>query len=233
MNSPSTLAMLQEFFWATMRDDVVIEPQINARFAGRAPLDGVRRMAIYRRMFWSRQITAIEESFPRTRATLGQEQFRELAKAYLVAHPSRDPRLEMLGQDLPAFLQDRVPPGPAHEAAIEWSEMAVLLRPDEGKPLTSLGLSPKQLPTSVLSCLAALELVPDRAGGATVVWRREFTAWHCPVDADEWIALDQARQGATVAEICEEFAGAENPALRAATVLQGWLKRGWIVGVTS
>jgi hypothetical protein len=139
----------------------------------------------------------------------------------------------MLGQDLPAFLRDRIAPGPAHEAAIEWSEMAVLLRPDENKDLTSLGLSPEQIATAVLSCLAALEMVPNGAGGGTVVWRRDFNAWHCPVNPDEWGALLLARQGATVADICEAFADAEDPALRAASVLQGWLKRGWIVGVRS
>src|SRR5580700_381818 len=47
------------------------------------------RLEIYNRQYWFRVLAALGEDFPGLRAVLGQGRFDAMARAYLIANPSR------------------------------------------------------------------------------------------------------------------------------------------------
>ncbi len=61
-----------------------------------------------------------------------------------------------------------------------------------------------------------------------VVWRKGFEVFHSAIEADELEALTRARAGQSVAEICEAFAGREDPARAAFAALGSWVNEGMI-----
>jgi len=68
-----------------------------------APLD---RLEIYRGMYELRLTEALRTDYPGLAHFLGEEQFAELARLYITAHPSRSYTLNRLGDGLPGFLDD-------------------------------------------------------------------------------------------------------------------------------
>ncbi len=68
-------------------------------------LTSFERLEIYNRQYWFRVLSALGEDFPGLRAVLGEKQFDAMAKAYLVANPSRSFTLRNLGARLEAWLR--------------------------------------------------------------------------------------------------------------------------------
>ncbi len=83
---------------SSMRDHAAayIKPNRHLR-----PFD---RLEIYNRQYWFRILSALTEDFPALEAVIGPEQFEDLARTYLAAHPSRSFTLRNLGSRLPAWL---------------------------------------------------------------------------------------------------------------------------------
>jgi hypothetical protein len=69
-------------------------------------LSAFERLEIYNRQYWLRVMAALAEDFPALEAVIGQEQFEELSRQYLTAHPSRSFTLRNLGSRLPAWLAE-------------------------------------------------------------------------------------------------------------------------------
>lgn len=68
-------------------------------------LTSFERLEIYNRQYWFRVLSSLYEDFPGLRAVLGARRFDEMAKAYLVAHPSRSFTLRNLGSRLEGWLR--------------------------------------------------------------------------------------------------------------------------------
>jgi hypothetical protein len=68
-------------------------------------LTSFERLEIYNRQYWFRLLSALGEDFPGLRAVLGQRRFDSMAKAYLIANPSRSFTLRNLGSRLEAWLR--------------------------------------------------------------------------------------------------------------------------------
>lgn len=68
-------------------------------------LTSFERLEIYNRQYWFRVLSALGEDFPGLRAVLGQRRFDTMAKAYLIANPSRSFTLRNLGARLEAWLR--------------------------------------------------------------------------------------------------------------------------------
>jgi hypothetical protein len=68
-------------------------------------LTSFERLEIYNRQYWFRVLSAFSEDFPGLRAVLGQRRFDAMAKAYLMANPSRSFTLRNLGSRLEAWLR--------------------------------------------------------------------------------------------------------------------------------
>jgi hypothetical protein len=67
-------------------------------------LTSFERLEIYNRQYWFRVLSSLNEDFPGLRAVLGERKFDAMAKAYLVANPSRSFTLRDLGSRLEAWL---------------------------------------------------------------------------------------------------------------------------------
>src|SRR5260370_4104623 len=80
------------------------------RYASRfiKPNDRLRsfeRLEIYNRQYWFRVLSALGEDFPGLRAVLGERRFDAMAKAYLIANPSRSFTLRNLGSRMESWLR--------------------------------------------------------------------------------------------------------------------------------
>ena len=71
---------------------------------GDAQLGASGRVAIYANAYFERILECLERDYPALRWALGEEWFRDLATAYLIAHPSRHPSLRFAGSSLPGYL---------------------------------------------------------------------------------------------------------------------------------
>lgn len=67
-------------------------------------LTSLERVGIYRDMYLSRLVEALESDYPALLHYLGQESFHELAARYLEQHPSRSYTLNRLGDHFPEFI---------------------------------------------------------------------------------------------------------------------------------
>src|ERR1700676_4185852 len=68
-------------------------------------LTSFERLEIYNRQYWFRVLSALGEDFPGLRAVLGERRFDAMAKAYLIANPSRSFTLRNLGARLESWLR--------------------------------------------------------------------------------------------------------------------------------
>lgn len=68
-------------------------------------LTSFERLEIYNRQYWFRVLSALGEDFPGLRAVIGERRFDAMAKAYLVANPSRSFTLRDLGSRLESWLR--------------------------------------------------------------------------------------------------------------------------------
>ena len=68
-------------------------------------LTSFERLEIYNRQYWFRVLSALSEDFPGLRAVIGERQFDAMAKAYLVANPSRSFTLRDLGSRIESWLR--------------------------------------------------------------------------------------------------------------------------------
>ena len=68
-------------------------------------LTSFERLEIYNRQYWFRVLSALSEDFPGLRAVIGERRFDAMAKAYLVANPSRSFTLRDLGSRLEPWLR--------------------------------------------------------------------------------------------------------------------------------
>jgi hypothetical protein len=68
-------------------------------------LTSFERLEIYNRQYWFRVLSALGEDFPGLRAVLGERRFDAMAKAYLIANPSRSFTLRNLSARMESWLR--------------------------------------------------------------------------------------------------------------------------------
>jgi hypothetical protein len=68
-------------------------------------LTSFERLEIYNRQYWFRVLSALSEDFPGLHAVLGERLFDAMAKAYLIANPSRSFTLRNLGARMESWLR--------------------------------------------------------------------------------------------------------------------------------
>lgn len=92
-----------------------------------------QRLGIYRNNYRASLTGVLSDHFERVHAWLGDEQFDNVAGAYLAAHPSTTRNLRYYGGDLPAFLARHFPDDGelAELAALDWALRAAFDAPDE------------------------------------------------------------------------------------------------------
>jgi hypothetical protein len=242
------LTELEKFFYDSVRADT--PPRgIGHVFVGSAALGAVRRMSIYHSAYWARQIRTLSETFPHVSRAVGEERFRQLARAYLAQCPSEKPAIEFVGERFPTFLSERreLPAVVPAVARLEWARTEALLARDpetlvrrEDLAGTELGrfravlaahVRVLRLPRSALryakhEAEANVELIHDGTV-CTVVYRRSHKVWHAPFDDPEGRAIELAAKQRTFAEVCEAF-GEGVSVGEIAERIGAWIDKGWI-----
>jgi hypothetical protein len=247
-----SLRELQHLFWRAVRFDPAPEA-VDRAFLSRGPLSARERMAIYRDMYWFRQVDALFAEFPRLANALGAERFTRLVSGYIAAHPSEHPCLEALGRKLDAFLRDHEDESLrplADLAALEWARTRAFLVPDPPRIARLAEVDPAAFATCVLRFVPSVDVVTiDRAaldaweaGSAppalstaahtdVLVFRKGFFVYHVALDADEAEALRRARAGEPLAVVCDAFAAHDDPVPRAFAVFGSWFARELVASI--
>ncbi len=113
-------------------------------------LTSFERLEIYNRQYWFRVLAALGEDFPGLRAVLGQRRFDAMARAYLIANPSRSFTLRNLGSRLESWLRKNPNWAGTNQelaldiARLEWADIEAFdgktepaLRPDDLSTVSS------------------------------------------------------------------------------------------------
>jgi hypothetical protein len=83
------------------------------------------RLGIYHHAYFARIKESLAEDFPKLKQKLGAQGFSKMVRKYLQHYPSRYPRLEQVGQNLPEFLSKCAPYTKQSElselAQMEWA----------------------------------------------------------------------------------------------------------------
>src|SRR5690554_319690 len=98
----SALADLQSAF----QDYLLGRPNdMPARVRATSKADAATLLAVYGAAYVARLVEALQNDFPGLYVWMGAQRFDALARAYVAAHPSRQPNARWFGRDLPAFVR--------------------------------------------------------------------------------------------------------------------------------
>jgi hypothetical protein len=92
-------------------------------------LTSFERLEIYNKQYWFRVLSALSEDFPGLRAVLGERRFDAMAKAYLIANPSRSFTLRNLSARMESWLRKNPKWAGANQklaleiARLEWADI--------------------------------------------------------------------------------------------------------------
>jgi hypothetical protein len=209
------------------------------------------RVRIYAENLRVKNTDCLGAAYKRLARLLGPTLFQELADAYVRAFQRPRRTIEDLVNGLPAFLALDAGrwgrPDVSDLAALELArnEVAGETTGNPPGPEALAALAPDEWPATRLRFIAALRLLrlrfdvgslwtcldqkveppPPAAGPQPVlVWREGHTVFHSVLSAEEADALERARAGQTLAEVCEAFAAKEFPADAACGALAGWFE---------
>lgn len=235
-------AIQRRFFELVTAGEGTIEPGL---------LGSSRRLDIYADAYASRLHDALADDYPKLRAALGEDRFREIAAAYLRARPPSSFTIRDASDALGSYLaSDDLPAWTSDLAALERARVEVFdgvdstplsreqlsLVPMEAFPELVLRLTPASavVPISwaVDELWSAIEddiawAMPVACTRAVLVWRRDLRVVHRTLDADEAVLVSLLRSSASFAQISERLAEVhEAPEQRIVELLGRWLDAG-------
>ena len=186
------------------------------------------RLDIYAQMYCARLLDALQEDFPRVAAILGEEQFREMGRAYLRQVPSCHPSLRYLGAHFAEFLTrqpaETVLPFLGDLARLEQARLDVFDAPDAAPlQIEDLQTIPAEAWATIrfqvipalqtLTCAWPVQQVwqdNDFTQSDTLrptvtvlrVWRQDFAVYQASMDRLEQTALVGMQAGKSFASVC-------------------------------
>lgn len=193
-------------------------------------LNAQERIDIYRRSYWSRLIDAFTDDFPGLLALLGEEAFDQLARDYLLQHPSRSFTLRDLGQFLEGWFSKNEPiKSPLHAVCqdmirLEWAHIEAFDLPEHAAlsledlahagPDTCLMLQPH---LQLLTC--AYPVDEARLDPSTVenvcayegepiflaVYRLDLSVHYLRLSHEAFVLLHAIKQGASIDNAIEQL----------------------------
>ena len=247
----SLLELQQQFLRLLMNGD----QQIQSRIIGTKKVPVATRLGIYADAYRFRLIDALGDSYPAVHTLLGDDDFIAMANGYIDHHPSQHFSIRWFGHQLSTFLQQTAPysdsPVLQEMALFEWTLRDVFdaqdfapLKMDDLQQLPVESWSDLQLqfnPTiqrielswNVPALWQAIDQQLDPIDAISyeyplswVCWRKtDRRNWFRSMDVDEAWALDQMRQQASFADICEglcEWIDAQHAPQRAAGHISRW-----------
>lgn len=253
MNGPDALLTLQRDFarFVTKLDAAGdADAGIVARLRSDRAIPAEERLHVYGNAYFARIHGVLREDYGALHAAIGDDAFHDLAKLYLMAHPSRSFSLRFAGARLPDFLRGPVVepfvrrwPFAADLAALEWARVDVFDAPDavtleraalaRVRPEDWAGLRFALVPAHRLLSLAwpvhrireawsAGVALPEIESSSTalLVHRREERVHQRPLSSLEAGALALVRDGQDFATICAAVAEATSETATATLVLE-------------
>lgn len=225
----SQLSTLQDLFQSHVIDG---SPDARSHIVSDERADAATRLDVYHQAYRLRLAEILRNDFDGLLAMLGDDEFQEMALAYLQVHPSTHASVRWFGRHLAAFLATAAPyaqqPQLAEMAAFEWAWGQAFDAAD-AEPVTDTGLaavaagewaglrivlhpSLQRLKLEwnvpeIFSALTRGEKLPPavarRPAVEWIVWRQQLQlVWRSLAD-DELAALSAAARGETFASICE------------------------------
>lgn len=209
-----------------------------------------RRLDVYADAYISRLHDVLADDYPKLRAVLGHEAFRELATGYVRARPPTSFTVRDAGISLPAYLatRDDVPPWAADLAALErarvevfdGADAVVLTRDDlaavpvEQFPDLELALVPASTVVSLAWTVDELwsaieddteQQAPVSCARRVLVWRRELRILHRTLDPDEAELVPLVGSGASLATVAARLGEVDScaPEQRMVELLARWI----------
>lgn len=251
----TALRRLQQRFQAfILRGD---RAQLGEEIVGGYGAEVDTRLDIYFDAYRLRLAEALRADYPALHALLGADRFEALAREYIAAHCSPYYNIRWYGDALGEFLRRRTPwrdwPWLAEMADFEWNMLAAFDAPEA--PVAAIesmsAVPPEKWPEltfAVHPSVRRLELAfetpalwkANHAGEAIaerrpataqlpwLMWRRGVDTYFRSMAQDEARAFDALREGAPFARVCERLGDDDGCALRAASLLKGWLSEALI-----
>jgi hypothetical protein len=234
--------------------------EIISNIMGTAKVSREKRMDIYKEAYRLRLIEALTANFPILEKYLGYEQFNKLANGYIDAYPSEFRSIRWFGDRLDLFLNENEPyhvfPYLSEFANLEWCmTLSFDAREESVITLGAIGeVAPHLWETmrfrlhhsihlltfnwnvvDLWKSLSQDETPPDpvkQAPQSWILWRQNLINRYCLLPTDEHLALASIAEGKKFGEVCELLSEwSEDPALKAASLLKGWIEAGLIIEI--
>ncbi|HVI54496.1 MAG TPA: DNA-binding domain-containing protein [Luteibacter sp.] len=215
-----------------------------------------RGMRVYANNYRGQLIAALGDTYAKTRAWLGDDDFDGVAARYVDAHAPSSWTLDDYGHDFADMLEAEYPNDP-DVSELAWLD-GTLRRAFSGPDAVALELDAlgaddwdrvefvfvptlrfRRLRSNAVAVWKALadESMPPGAArldadGGVRVWRRGLSPQFASMDAHECACLDLALAGATFAEICEQITrwhGHASTAPEAGRLLRAWIGDGLVL----
>jgi hypothetical protein len=248
----SALADLQSAF----QDYLLGRPNdMPARVRATSKADAATLLAVYGAAYVARLVEALQNDFPGLYVWMGAQRFDALARAYVAAHPSRQPNARWFGRDLPAFVRRAAPwAGDAAVgdlAALDWavgeafdaadSDLVTFAdlagQPPDAWPTLCFAVVPSARRLDLQSNADAIRRAATTAAPlpaaetgtlhALLVWRRGLEVEILALEPDAASAFDALAAGEPFAAICDRL-GRFHAGEEAAAMRAAGLLRAWI-----
>ena len=174
------LARLHDLFWRGARGEAALH-ELDAAFTGYHHRDAAERFRTYNSAYYLRLERCLAATFPRVTELLGEQTFREVARAYVARHPSTNPAIEFAGSAFPEFVRSEVAAklfarcAPANGlsdidavadvAALEWARLSALLAPNAPAQASADEVVPERFALARLKFLPSLVITDVGAAG--------------------------------------------------------------------
>ncbi len=230
-----------------------------------AAADGLRddvcgHLEVYVNAYWSRLREALADNYPVLYRALGDDAFRELAAAYLNAHPSRFRSIRWFGDRLAEFIGDN-PGSVPHPALLDIARLDWAMRgafdAADATPLRFedlAGIAPEQWPELRFTLCPSFRMLalewgiealwhalnadenaeteePQRHVHAMIVWCAGLEIRWRTAAEDEATALRTLAEGGSFADVCAAVEARNGcDAAWVASLLGQWIGEGLLAG---
>lgn len=224
----AALLKLEQSFKDCMLDETL---DMQGQVVSDAKASAEERVQVYVEGYRLRLLEVLEDNFAGLHGLLGDQQFDQMGRAYIAAHPSTHPSVRWFSQKLPEFLHSTAPydahPHLAEMAAFEWAQGLAFDSADVPTldmqalatiPPTAWGQVTFQFHPSVqrldlqsnmpkfwqaLQAEQEPPAISEDEPASWLVWRKELDTHWRSLAEDEAVMLDAAQLGASFAELCE------------------------------
>jgi hypothetical protein len=199
----SSLRDVQRAFAVALHGDQLASDDA-ACFTGPEVVPVTDRLAVYRNNAWQFFLAALGATYPVCKRRVGDDYFRQLARDYRQAYPSRHGDLHWVGEAFPGWLAQHLASTDyawlADLARLEWAcEQALVSDEEPSLALSALAaLDPNALESVRLGFQPSLQFVPS----AFPIW----TVWQANQGDVEAAPVDLATGGESCVVACVDAA---------------------------